>query len=189
VKILTDTKIIDLYESRSESAISETAARYGAYCTRIAMNILDNAQDAEECVNDAYLKAWNLIPPERPSVFSAFLGRITRNLSLDRYKSRKASKRQGDETALLLSELDGCVPNGSTVEEDCDARALEAAINAFLDTVDKESRVFFVRRYWYNDSIADIARRYDAGESKVKTNLCRTRKKLRESLKKEGIMT
>ena len=113
---MTDTEILGLYMARSESAISETARQYGAYCTAIAMNILRNREDSEECVNDTYLNAWNAIPPQQPDVLSSFLGRITRNLSLDRYKSRKAAKRAGDETALLLSELEDCIPSGSSVD-------------------------------------------------------------------------
>jgi len=112
---MNDTEILDLYWARSESAISETAQQYGSYCASIAINILRNKEDAEECVNDAYLKAWNAIPPQRPTVLSSFLGRITRNLSFDKYKARKAQKRGGDETALLLSELEDCIPAARTV--------------------------------------------------------------------------
>jgi RNA polymerase sigma-70 factor (ECF subfamily) len=185
---MSDTNIIDLYAKRDESAIGETIKQYGSYCTRIAMNVLQNREDAEEVVNDTCLKAWNSIPPQRPGVLSAFLGRIARNVALDRYKAKKAAKRAGDDTALLLSELDGCVPSGDSVESATEARVLERAIDDFLSAVRKDERTYFVRRYWYNDSIADIANRYDIGESKVKTTLHRTRNKLKEHLQKEGII-
>jgi RNA polymerase sigma-70 factor (ECF subfamily) len=185
---MTDLEIIDLYGKRNESAIAETAKSYGTYCTKIAMNVLANREDADECVNDTWLKAWYSIPPERPSVLAAFLGRIARNTALDRYKSRKASKRAGDDMALLLSELDGCVPSGDSVEDEYDARALEREIDRFLTYLKQEERLYFVRRYWYNDSIAKIAERYDVGESKVKTNLHRTRNKLKTHLEEQGIM-
>ena len=184
---MTDAEIIDLYWERSESAIHETAHRYGPYCRTIAMNILRNEEDSEECVNDTYLNAWNSIPPERPSVFPAFLGRIARNLALDRYKARKAQKRASDETALLLSELEDCIPSGRSVEDEFEARAAAEAIDRFLSRIGKEDRILFVRRYWYADSIIMIARRFAVSESKVKTNLFRTRNKLRDYLEKEGI--
>ena len=184
---MDDTAILDLYWERSESAISETAKHYGSFCSAIAMNILQNKEDAEECVNDTYLKAWNAIPPQRPSVFSSFLGRITRNLSLDRYKARKTQKRSGDETALLLSELDECIRSGSNVEDEAESEAVAKMIDEFLSRIEKNDRLFFVRRYWYADSIAAIAARFAVGESKVKTSLFRTRNKLKNYLESEGV--
>jgi RNA polymerase sigma-70 factor (ECF subfamily) len=150
------------------------------------MNILQNTQDTEECVNDTYLRAWNSIPPERPKTLAAYLGRITRNVALDRFKARKTAKR-GGEIALLLDELEGCIPSASNVESEVDASILEKTIDRFLSALDKTDRVYFVRRYWYNDSIAEISRRFNAGQSKVKTNLFRTRNKLKQYLQKEGI--
>ena len=184
---MTDDEILDLYRERSESAIHETERQYGRYCKKIAMNILRNEEDSDECVNDTYLNVWNSIPPERPSVFPAFLGRIARNLALDRYKARKAQKRAGDETALLLSELEDCIPSGRSVEDEVEAGIIAEAVDRFLSGIGKDDRMFFVRRYWYADSIADIARRFAVGESKVKTNLFRTRNKLRDYLSKEGV--
>jgi len=184
---MTDAEILELYLARSESAIDETAKQYGAYCTKIALNILHNNEDAEECVNDTYLSAWNSIPPQKPAVFSSFIGRITRNLSLDRYRKQKAQKRGGSIVPLLLGELEDCVPSGGSVEGEADARALENAVDIFLSGVGKTDRLYFVRRYWYADSIADIAKRFSAGESKVKTSLYRTRQKLKAHLEKEGI--
>jgi len=185
---MTDIEIIDLYWARSESAIYETAQQYNGFCTSISMNILNNRQDAEECVNDTFLRVWNAIPPQRPTVFSSFLGRITRNLSLDRYKARKAKKRSSDETALLLSELEDCIPSNKNVEDEVETRILEEAIDRFLTAAGKNDRVFFVRRYWFADSITEIAQRFSVTESKVKTSLFRTRQKLRIYLEKEGIM-
>ena len=173
---------------RSESAINETAKKYSAYCTAISMNILNNREDSDECVNDTYFKAWNLIPPHRPMIFSSFLGRITRNLSLDRYKMRKTQKRRGDETALLLSELEDCIPTALTVEEEIEAKFLEKAIDDFLSNAHEEERILFVRRYWFADSITCIAKRFSISESKVKTRLFRTRNKLKNYLEKEGVV-
>ena len=184
---MTDIEIIDLYWGRSESAISETARQYGAYCRAISMNIVHNNNDAEECVNDTYLNAWNNIPPQRPAMLGTFLGRITRNLSLDRYKSRKAQKRIIDETGVLLSELDECVPAGNSVEDEFEVKHISEAIDNFLSVIGRDDRMFFVRRYWYGDSIANIALRFTVSESKIKTNLFRTRNKLKDYLEKEGV--
>jgi len=185
---LTDVEILDLYWARSELAIGETAQQYGPYCLAIALNILRNREDSDECVNDTYLNAWNAIPPQRPSALSAFLGRITRNLSFDRYKARKAQKRYGNETALILSELEDCIPSSYKADEEIEARVLEETIDNFLTTVGKDDRVFFVRRYWYADSISGIAKRFVVNESRVKTSLFRTRNKLRIILEREGIL-
>jgi len=184
---LTDIEILDLYWERSESAINETAQQYGSYCTAIAMNILRNKEDSDECVNDAYLKVWNTIPPQRPKVFSAYIGRITRNLSLNMYKARKAKKRIGDETALLLSELDDCISSVRNVEEELEEAILEEAIDSFLIAIKLEDRLLFMRRYWYADSIEELAMRFNMGESKIKTNLFRTRNKLKKYLAMKGI--
>lgn len=185
---MTDMGILDLYWARSESAITETALKYGSYCSTIALNILRNNEDSEECVNDAYLNAWNAIPPQRPAVLSSFLGRIVRNLSLDKYKSRKAEKRSGDETALLLSELQDCVPSIYSVVDEVEAKVLEKIIDSFLSQIEKPDRVFFMRRYWYADQISLIAERFAISESRVKTSLYRTRKKLKITLEKEGFV-
>jgi len=184
---MDDAVILELFLARSESAIAETAKRYGSFCMTVAMNILKNREDAEECVNDTYLNAWNAIPPQQPAVFSSFLGRITRNLSLDRYKMRKAIKRSGDETAMLLSELEECLPSGQRVDEEIELKALEEAIDRFLSGVGKDDRMFFVRRYWYADPVAKISERFATGQSKVKTSLFRTRNKLKKYLESEGL--
>lgn len=184
---MEDGEIIDLFWTRLESAISETENKYGAYCKTIAMNILGDREDSEECVNDAYLQTWNSIPPQRPKLLRPYLGRITRNISINRYKARGAKKRGGGEVKLLLSELEDCVPSGADVETEYEAGVIAKAISSFLYTAGSENRLVFVRRYWYADSIAAIAARYGLKESNVKTILFRTRNKLKEYLEKEGI--
>jgi len=151
------------------------------------MNILQNVQDAEECVNDTYLKAWNSIPPEQPRRLAAFLGRITRNLSLNRYESRNTQKRGGKQTALLLSELEACLPTSRTVEDEVDSRSLGQIIDEFLATVNNEDRFYFVLRYWYSETVPKIAKQFGVGQSKVKVSLHRTRKKLKIYLEERGI--
>jgi len=192
---MTDSQIIDLYLNRSEQAIKETSARYNNYCLTIAMNILQNLEDSEECVNDAYLKVWNAIPPARPEILSSFIGRIVRNLSLDRYKQKNAKKRSGDENALILSELELCIPVGngvadlrSNVENEVDSAILTQEIERFLLAIKPNDRMFFVRRYWYNDSVIAIAKRFCVSQSKVMSSLFRTRNKLKATLQKEGII-
>ena len=184
---MDDSQIIDLYWNRSEEAIAQTDQKYGSYCRRISMNILHDPQDAEECVSDAYLGVWNAIPPQRPSIFSAFLGKITRNISLHCWQKRHAAKRGGGETGVLLSELEDCLPAGGTLEETVDARALGGLLSAFLDTLTREQRTVFVRRYWFADSIEEVAARTGISTSKAASMLFRLRKKLRDYLTKEGI--
>ena len=180
--------ILDLYWARSEAAISATAQKYGGYCCAIATNILRNNEDAEECVNDTYLKAWEVIPPERPVLFRAFLGKITRNLSLNKYKALRTKKRGAGEIDLLLSELEDCLPASGNVERDYEANLVVEALNSYLLSIDSESRIVFVRRYWYADPVQTIATRLQMSESKVKSLLFRTRKKLRVYLEKEGVV-
>ncbi|MBQ9079574.1 MAG: sigma-70 family RNA polymerase sigma factor [Clostridia bacterium] len=182
---MQDSQIIELYFARDEQAISATSAKYNSYCMQIAMNILHNNEDSEECVNDTYLAAWNSIPPNRPERLSAYLGRLTRNLSLNRYKSQHASRRGGGEFALSLDELDDCVAD--TVSPEQDAEALGAIISEFLYTQSKETRQVFVRRYFYSDSISDICDRFGMSESRAKSMLHRTRLALRAYLGKHGI--
>ncbi len=184
---MEDAMIIELYWRRDEDAIAETAAKYGRYCSTIANNILHNAEDTEECVNDTYLHTWNAIPPQRPNFLKAFLGKITRNLSLNLYEKNHAQKRGEGKVEELLDELSFCIPAKETVESQIEERELIALLNRFLETLPEESRILFVRRYWYGDSIADIAAKYDLGESKVKMNLLRTREKLKVVLEKEGV--
>jgi len=184
---MTDEMIIDLYWARSESAISETAKKFGGYCFAIASNIVQNSEDAEECVNDAYHKAWQAIPPQRPLNLRLFLGKIIRNLSLNRYNERKAKRRGGDEMTLLLSELEDCIPSGSTVEAEYESSRIAEAINACLRSIDSVKRIVFVRRYWYADSVKAIAGHFNMSESKVTSMLHRTRKALKAHLEQEGV--
>lgn len=185
---MDDEIIINLYWERSESAIAETAKKYGNYCTAIAMNILHSQEDSEECVNDTYLNTWNSIPLQRPNILKAFLGRIIRNLSFNKYKEKRSKKRGGNEVELLLSELESVIPSGSNVEEEYEAGSTAEAINSFLYSLDTENRVIFVRRYWYADSIEAIAERFGMSVSKIKSMLFRTRGKLKVYLEKEGVI-
>jgi RNA polymerase sigma-70 factor (ECF subfamily) len=184
---LEDSIILALFNERDESAITETAAKYGGYCRKIALNILKNKEDADECVNDTWLRAWNAIPPHKPTVMSSFLGRITRNLSVDAYEKRAAKKRGGDSLTLIFDELEECLHSNSNVEAEFEAHETGNLISAFLKTVSKESRIVFVRRYWYADSISQISELLAMNENKVKTILFRTRKKLKTELEKEGV--
>jgi RNA polymerase sigma-70 factor (ECF subfamily) len=183
-----DSEIIGLYWNRDQQAIGETAGKYGGFLWGIAWNILRSHGDAEECVNDTYLHTWNAIPPARPTAFRAWLGRIARNLSLDRWKQSRAQRRGGDGMELLLGELDDCVPAPRGTEQALEDQETAALISAFLRRLPRESRVMFLRRYWYGDSLADIASRLGCGQSKVKSSLFRTRKALRTYLEQEGVV-
>ena len=183
---MEDSKIIDLYWARKEQALAETDAKYGSYCRTIARNILRNFEDTEECVSDTWLHAWNSMPPQRPGILSAFLGRITRNLSFDRCKYQQAAKRGGGTLPLALDELSECVPAPGRVEHALEERELADSIDRFLRTLPEETRNIFLRRYWYCDATADIAARYSLTESKVRVTLHRTRGKLAAYLQERG---
>ncbi len=185
---MDDQEIIQLYFDRSETAIVQTDAKYGGYCYTIAYRILTDKEDAEESVSDTYLAAWNAIPPRRPNVFSAFLGRMTRYISINRWKSRSAYKRGGGEMPLALEELGDCVAGSASAEEAYAYKETVQAFRQFLDTLPETQRRVFLRRYWYLDSIQEVCQRFGFSESKVKSMLHRTRKKLREHLKKEGLL-
>ena len=182
---MEDKKIVDLYWLRSESAISETKTKYGKYCHTIAHNILCNIEDSEECVNDTYLRAWNSMPQHRPSVLKTFLGKITRNLALNRYKTLSANKRNYGQVAL--DELQECIPGEDNTANIVDDMALAEIFNCFLASLSKEQRKIFMRRYWYLSSIKEIANEYSMGESKVKMSLMRSRNELKTLLEMEGI--
>ena len=183
---MEDSRIVDLYWQRSETAITETSKKYSRYCYYISFNILYNNEDAEECVNDTYLKAWNAMPTKRPDNLSAFLGKITRNLSLDKYKYYKAEKRGSGQVEQTLSELDECIPSMSNVVQEIQEKVLEATINNFLRSLPKQNRKVFVQRYWYLMSIKEIVKDSNVSESKIKSMLFRERKKLKSILEKEG---
>ena len=184
---MEDSQIIQLYFDRSEDAISQTAAKYGKYCHTIAFNILHNFEDSEECVNDTYWKAWGIIPPRRPKRLAAFLGRITRNLSLDVYRHYTADKRSCGELAIALDELGDCVSSTGSMEDHADEMVLVNTLNRFLTSLSAEHRKIFMRRYWYVCSVKEIADDYGITESKVKMSLLRSRNQLKAVLEKEGI--
>ena len=185
---MEDSKIIDLYWARKEQALAETDAKYGSYCRTIARNILRNFEDTEECVSDTWLHAWNSMPPQRPGILSAFLGRITRNLSFDRCKYQQAAKRGGGALPLALDELGECIPASGRVEHELEKKELAAAIDRFLRTLPERECSMFLRRYWYVDSVQSIAARYAIKENTAKSILFRTREKLRRYLAGEGII-
>lgn len=182
---MEDSDIIDLYWKRDQQAINETAGKYGGFLQSIAWNILHSHPDTDECVNDTYLRTWNAIPPTRPTAFRAWLGRIIRNLSLDRWKLNKAQRRGGDNMVILLGELDECVRSHDVT--DLDQQEVAALISTFLRHLSQEHRVMFLRRYWYGDTLAEIAKRLGCGEGRVKSALFRMRRSLQTYLEKEGI--
>jgi len=186
--MMNDRDIIELYWQRAESAISETARRYGSYCRRIALNILGNDEDCEECLNDTWLKAWESIPPQRPQQLDAYLGRITRNLALDKYRRTAAQKRGSGQAEAALSELSTCLPAATpTPEQALSDTALAELLQRFVATLPDTPRRIFAQRYWYLYPIRDIAAANRCSESKVKMSLLRSRSKLRELLEKEGV--
>ena len=184
---MEDEKIIELYWKRSESAISETSAKYGGYCYSIAKNILSNREDAEESVNDTYLAAWNTMPPQRPSMLAAFLGKLTRYISLDRWKKRARLKRGGGELPLCLEELADCVSGRESTEDTVLRKELLSGINRFLEKLPPMERKVFLCRYWYLDSVQEIASRFGFSQSKTTSMLHRIRGKLNKYLEKEGL--
>lgn len=184
---MDDAAIIELYWRRSEQAIAETQSKYGAYCHQIAYNILADREDSEECVSDTYLRVWNAIPPHRPDILSAFLGKITRRLSLNKIREKRSLKHGGGELPLALDELSECIPGGD-MQSQLDKRELERAINAFHAQLKPEERDIFVLRYWYVVPVAKIAEKFGYSESKVKSLLHRLRGRLRSNLEKEGLV-
>ncbi len=183
---MDDKRIVDLYWQRNEQAISETSLKYGNYCYSIAHNILNNHEDAEESVNDTYNHAWHSMPPHRPAVLSTFLGKITRRISIDKFRHRTAEKRGGGEAPLVLDELQDCIASDETIEQESERKRLSEVVNAFvLSLPDTEQRIFLCR-YWYMDSVDSICKRFGFSESRVKSMLYRTRAKLRAILVKEG---
>lgn len=183
---MNDAQIVRLFWDRNEQAISVTADKYGKYCTLIAENILGNKEDAEECVNDTYLNAWQSMPPNMPKVLSTFLGKIVRNLSINRYRRNTADKRGGGELPLVLDELSDIVSGRNDVEWEADYREIVNAIDTFLGSLSSEKRSIFIRRYWYTDSISAIADRYGMKNGAVSMILNRIRSNLRDYLLERG---
>ena len=183
---MTDEKIIELYFERSEKALEETERAYDRYLYSISLGILSDVSDAEEIVNDTYLKAWNSIPPEKPRSLKSFLAMITRSLSLNRLEYRHAQKRSGNQYSLALDELSECIANSESEDDSSSLGELSELINRFLHSLPTEPRRIFIRRYWYLERVCDSAQSYHISESKVKSILHRTRKKLKTELVKEG---
>ena len=184
---MEDGQILELYWQRREQAIAETDRKYGGYSYSIAYQILTNPEDAEESVSDTYLAAWNAIPPKRPALLAAFLGKITRHLSIDRWRERNTYKRGGGEVTLALEELEQCLASPRTVEMEYARIRFAEVFNGFLAALPETERRVFLCRYWYIDPIGKIAETFGFSESKVKSMLHRTRKKLRGVLEKEGL--
>ena len=185
---IEDSMILDMFFERQEAAIDQTRLKYGRRMQRTSTNILHNNEDAEECVSDTLLKAWEVIPPTRPLMLGAFLVKIVRNLSLNKWQAKGAAKRGGGEVSLLLSELEECIPAPRGVGDQFEASLVTEAINSFLGGLDVPARVVFVLRYFHGESIHAIGDRFKMSDSKVKSMLHRTRKKLGIHLEKEGVM-
>ena len=183
---MNDTEIVELYWNRKERAVEETAKKYGSYCYAIAYNILSNHEDSEESVNDTYIEAWNAMPPHRPLILSSFLGKITRRLAIDKWRSEHAQKRGGGELTDVLDELAECVAYEDSAERHLEKQMLSQAINDFLRTLSETERKIFVCRYFYMESVESVCKRFGYSVSKVKSTLFRVREKLRIYLQKEG---
>lgn len=184
---MEDNEIIDLFKMRSENAIHETAKKYGKYCYYIAYNILLNEQDSEECVNDTYFYAWKAIPPHDPQKLSAYLGKITRNLALNKWNYYNAEKRGKGQLPIVLEELHECISTVDTAEQIVDEIHFANMLNRFLASLSKQKRILFMRRYWYFNSIKEICADLCMSESKAKMALLRLRNEFRAFLKKEGV--
>lgn len=184
---MDDRNIVELFLQRSEEAILETDIKYGRYCHRIAYNILGNDEDSEECVNDTLMRIWGSIPPNEPKSLSAFAGKITRNLALDKLRQKKSDKRGNGEVALVLDELSECISGRDEISRREDSAEITAALDSFLERLNSVERGVFMRRYWLMEPIADIAHRYDISVSKTTTMLFRLRESLKKHFMKEGI--
>ena len=184
---MTDDKIIELYNFRSEDAITETDRKYGAYCRTMSFNITGSREDSEECVNDTYMKVWSIIPPQHPPKLGAFVVRICRNIAINMRRAKGRIKRSDEYEAVRYDEVSECLPSKENVEETFDEHNAVKAIERFLSGLSPQKRSIFVRRYFYLSSYADIAKDLGVSEGKVKMTVTRTREKLREFLEKEGI--
>ena len=184
--MIEDKKIVELFFKRSELAIRELDNKYGKFCHRLSYNIVNNRQDAEECVNDAYLGAWNAIPPEKPDPLLTYLCKIVRNISLKMYYRKQVAKRSSTYT-IAMEEIEACIAAPSMVETEFDARELARVIESFLDTLTAENRVIFMRRYWFSDSCKDIAGLVGLTEKNITVRLTRIRQKMKKYLIEKGV--
>lgn len=185
---MEDSELLALLTARDEDALSQITAQYGTVGKKIAANILGNAQDAEEVWNDALMELWNTVPPQRPRSLFAYLAVLIRNMAYDKCRAKTSKKRFGEQIRLALDELSECIPSAMDVEEQTDARQIQAAVNDFLAAQPKSVRILFLQRYWAMMSAADIARKYGMNENTVKSTLRRTRERLRTYLEKEGYL-
>lgn len=183
---MEDNKIIDLFFERSDNAIAELSHKYGNICMKISKNILGSSQDAEECVNDALLAVWNKIPPEKPNPLAAFLYKVTRNISINKLKYNSAERRNSQYN-VCLEELEECISDTSTVENEISSAELSKCLNEFLDSLDEENRMLFVRRYWFMDSYKDLSSLSGMKEGTVRTRIARIKKELKEFLTRKGV--
>lgn len=183
---MEDSEIVRLFLDRNEKAISEAHEKYGKYCCAVALNILKNREDSEECVNDTLMKAWNTIPPEQPRNLAGFLAKITKNICLNRYNMEHASKRGSGDIPLIFDELSECIPDGQSVERAFEQKELMIAVNKFLKTLPETRRNLFLLRYWYCLSVSEAAARCGLSDNNAAVTLARTRKKLLGYLRKRG---
>ena len=184
---MDDERIIELFFQRDQQGIRELDTKYGPACHKLSYHLVNDRQDAEECVNDTWLGAWKSMPPHRPERLSTFFGKITRNLSLNRFKKYSAEKRGYGQTELVLSELEDCISDNTSVEQIIDEQILVQSLNDFLYAQPEQKRNIFIRRYWYLYPIKDIAAAYGISESKVASMLFRMRNDLKIHFEKEGI--
>ncbi len=184
--MIDDEKIIEMFFDRSEQGIRELDMKYGKICHNLSFNIVNNRQDAEECVNDAYLGAWNTIPPAHPNPLLSYIVKIVRNVSLKNYWTKKAAKRNGHYT-IALEEIEGCIADQKTVEDAIEVREFARVLEKFLDTLTLENRVIFMRRYWFADSYKDIAELMGLSEKNISVRLTRIREKLKQYLKEREV--
>ncbi len=183
---MDDSKIIELFFERQEQAIIELSNKYGCVCSKVAFNILNNKQDTEECVSDAYLGAWNTIPPQNPNPLLSYVCRIVRNLAIKKYHANTAAKRNSIYD-VALDELENCFPSSVSVEDDFNVIETARIIDEFLATLNQKNRIMFVRRYWHSDSIDDLAKLFQTSNHNISVRLSRTREKLKKYLIKEGV--
>ena len=184
---MKDSEIVELYWQRSERAICETEIKYGGYCKKIAFNICGSPEDSEECVSDTWLSAWNSMPTKRPEFLSPFLGAICRNFALNRVKMNTALKRGSGQAEAALSELEECIPDKCSVEQEVEFKELQDGINSFIKKLGANEREIFIARYWHMASVSEIAEKSGRRENSVKVSLHRSRLKLKKYLKEEGL--